>query len=251
MRRFWLDEKYKAEDVFLIEGEKFKHICGVCRMEEGAKFEILVGDGKAHFCELLAPEKKQALAKILESRELPELPKPYIDLYLSVPKFSKMEWIIEKSVELGVRSIVPVLSDYSFVKKEQMIYDKMRRFNKIVEGATQQSARATKMQIEKPISLDAALEKINQNDDLMGLFAYEGDSKLGLKQALREPKYRQASQIAILVGSEGGFSQEELKTCQKAGLDPVSLGSQVLRVETACVTLISVLKYEMELFDWT
>lgn len=249
MRRFWLDQSSLVDSFFHIEGEKFKHICGVCRMEEGAKFEILIGDSKAYFCELIEVNKKDARAKLLEARELAPLPKPYIDLYLSIPKFSKFEWIIEKSVELGVRSIVPIISDYSFVKKPKMLEEKAKRFNKIIESASQQSARAQKMELENPISLDAALNKINQSDDLVGLFAYEGESKLGLKSALKEPRYKEASEIALLVGSEGGFSVEELEKCISAGLDPVSLGEQVLRVETACVTLISVLKYEMELFD--
>lgn len=251
MRRFWLEAENYNGELFQITGEKFKHICGVCRMELGAKFEILLGDGKAYFCELIEVNKKDAVAKKLEERELSPLPKPYIDLYLSVPKFSKFEWIIEKCVELGVRKVVPVISDFSFVKKEKMLEEKSKRLNKIVENASQQSARAQKMIIEKPISLDAALKNINQNSDLVGLFAYEGESKLGLKQALKDSKYQQASEIALLVGSEGGFSQEELEKCTNSGLDPVSLGEQVLRVETACVTLVSVLKYEMELFDWT
>lgn len=251
LRRFWLEKEALKGDRFLIAGQSFKHICQVSRMDEGARFEVLMGDGKAYFCELQAPAKKEAIALILEIRDLPPLRKPYIDLYLSVPKISKLEWIAEKAVELGVRRIVPVLSDYSFAKNSKIIEEKRKRLEKIVEGATRQSARGTLLEISSPVALDAALKEINRNDSLVGLFAYEGEAKLGLKQALKASRYRDAQEIAILVGSEGGFSHQEVQLCRENGLDPVSLGEQVLRVETACVTLISVLKYEMELFDWT
>lgn len=251
MRRFWLPEGAKQESQFVIEGDSFKHICGVCRMEEGAHFEIIIGDGMAYFVELKDVAKKVAIALIKEQRELPKIPQPYIHLYLSMPKMAKFEWIVEKAVELGVKSITPVFSDFSFTKKKSLLVEKQKRLQKIIEGACQQSARAEKLELNQGIDFDAMLNQINQNPSTVGLFAYEGESKLGLKQALKAESYHNASEIALLVGSEGGFSQEELEKCIENKLDPVSLGPQVLRVETACVTLISVIKYEMELFDWT
>ncbi|MFK8138302.1 MAG: 16S rRNA (uracil(1498)-N(3))-methyltransferase [Bdellovibrionales bacterium] len=252
MRRFWLSKDHFQDTKFLLEGEKFKHICGVCRMGLGSKFEILTPDGNAYFCELTDLEKKSATATILEKRKVEPLASPYIHLFISLPKIPKLEFILEKAVELGVKEVTPVLSDFSFVKKPQILLDKNKRFQKIIESATQQSARADLMPINNAISLEEMVQLINQNDTFNGLFAYEGESKRGMKKALESPKYSESgSTVALIVGSEGGFSQEEVNYLISHGIEPVSLGTQVLRVETACLALVSAIKYQLGLFDLT
>lgn len=252
MRRFWLEPTSIHGNSIQITGDRFKHICGVCRMEVGAKFEILIGDGKAYFVQLAEVNKKDAFADILEIREIEGIQKPYIHLYLSIPKIPKMEWIFEKSVELGVQQITPFVSDYSFIRKlGGPLQEKKKRWEKIVESACQQSARAEKMQINDAMHIDKLLENFNQNDKKVGLFAYEGEGQISLKEALKADSFQNAEEIAVFVGSEGGFSDQEVDKFKAIGLDPVSLGKQVLRVETACLALVSVIKYEMNLFDWT
>lgn len=215
----------------------------------GARFEVLVGEPFAYFVELQTLENKQARARVLETRALAGLPKPYLHLYLSMPKPAKFEWILEKAVELGVKSLTPVFSDYSFIKKEQLFRDKARRFTKIIESACQQSARAVKLELRPCLSFDLAVQELTDSEQRCGLFAYEGEGALSLKQALQQPAIQTTQEVALLVGSEGGFSLQERQACIDNGLLPISLGPQVLRVETACVTLISVIKYELELFD--
>ena len=163
--------------------------------------------------------------------------------------------IVEKAVEMGVQSILPFCSDFSFIRKPANLPDgKLERWQKIVISATQQSGRGELMKIYKPIEWPDMLKFINPSPTNWCLFAYEGDSVFGVKEhlknsqeALKKNNGSLPENLWIIVGSEGGFSQNEVSEMQQLGLNPVTLGSQVLRVETACMTLVSVLKYEFGL----
>ena len=97
------------------------------------------------------------------------------------------------------------------------------------------------------LSLDNLLADFNRRTKAVGLFPYEGEAPQHLRQALQPLKGQQADEIWVFVGSEGGYSDREVQLFQSFGLQPVTLGSQVLRVETACLALVSILKYEWEL----
>lgn len=247
MRRYWLPKVEKDDSEILIGGDFFHHICEVCRQGMGSKFEILTESGWALLVEITALGKKEAHAKVLETRQIPQLPKPHIHLALSLPKMSTYEAVVEKSVELGVKKIWPFFSDYSFVRTQKSLLEsKSSRIEKIVRGATQQSGRGDLMEINSGLELNELLP-LFQNSNSHGIFAYEGPGVRSMGEALNErPKALES--IWIFVGSEGGFSHSEVDTFKKINLFPVSLGQQVLRVETACVTLLSIIKYELELF---
>lgn len=248
MRRYWLDESSRQGELVDIEGEMFHHIIHVCRQDLGSKFEVIFGDGKAYLVEVIEQGKKKAVAKIIEERVMPKLKEPWIHLVLSMPKASKFEFILEKSVELGVSQVHPVISDFSFYKtKNHKALEKRERWLKIIQAATQQSARADKMQLSEVLEIEQVLEKFNQNTDAMGLFAYEGEASFVWKEALQGLKSSRKKEIWIFVGSEGGFSNQEVELFSKFGLKAMTMGKQVLRVETACVALVSSIKYEFEL----
>jgi len=251
MRRYWLDASSinTVTNEVLIKGDPFHHIFDVCRQEQGSKFEIIVGDGKAYFVEVISIEKKQAKAQILEIRTLPALPTPHIHMAVSIPKYATIESVIEKAVELGVHTIHPFFSEHSFIRKSSSLPEgKLDRWKKIVISGTQQTGRGELMQIEKPVDFKDLLKKFNQKPSAFGLFAYEGVSETRIDRYLKTLDKTQPSEIWLFVGSEGGFSRTEVQEFQQVGLKSVSLGEQVLRVETACITLLSILKYEFELF---
>lgn len=249
LRRFWLDETLgeSPEDV-TFEGDTLHHVKDVCRMTEGARFEVLTPDKWAYFVELIHVGKKQATAKVLERRALPELPGPRVHLYLSIPRFATFENVVEKSVELGVFAVHPFFSEFSFVRHQNKVSaSRVERWKKIVKSATQQSGRGELMQVSDPVDLEEVLKNINQNSRLKGLFAYEGESPQSLVQELESwEDFESLEDVAIFVGSEGGFSSKEVELFQRHGLSPVTLGEQILRVETACVALISIIKYHLK-----
>jgi 16S rRNA (uracil1498-N3)-methyltransferase len=256
VRRYWLEDQNVPKSTpigqtILIEKDLFHHIFSVCRQQVGSKFELLNSSSQALFVEAKLVGKKNAVVEVLEIREIDPIPKPYIKLVLSIPKFNKLEEIIEKSVELGVHSVLPFTSEYSFVRDiNSVTSEKYERWERIVKSATQQSGRGDLMKIDKLETLDQRLKSFNQLTQAVGLFPYEGASQQSLGSALKkEPRLGQVDEVWLFVGSEGGFSLKEVEKFQTVGLFPTTLGKQVLRVETACVTLVSVLKYELGLLS--
>ncbi len=256
MRRYWIDKSQihkisETESQVIFKDDLFHHIFDVCRQDIGNKFEVMTEDSKAYLVEVTAKEKKQARAKILEDREIQRLPQPHIHLALSIPRYAVMDSVIERAVEMGVSSVVPFFSDFSFIRKLNNLPDgKQDRWQKIVISASQQSGRGELMRIHEPLDWESMLNFINPSDENWCLFAYEGASVLSVQDHLKQKKRaRNATpeNLWIIVGSEGGFSSQEVMRMQQLGLDPVTLGPQILRVETACLTLVSVLKYEFGL----
>ena len=245
MRRYWLSPKFIDSETLEISGEVFHHIFDVCRQEQGSVFEVLLGDKKAHVVKVSKLEKKSAQAKILEARELPVPEKPHLHLCMSIPRFPVLESVLEKAVEMGVSEVHLFFSEYSFVRKANSVPEsKKSRWDKIVISATQQSGRGDLMKIHEPIEMAELLNKFNQNSSGLGLFAYEGDSTLSIKAYAAQNSSKDPDSIWIFIGAEGGFSLKEVQDFRQAGLETITLGAQVLRVETACISLVSILKYE-------
>lgn len=251
MRRYWIEKKDYFGDKVNFAGDVFHHIFDVCRQEVGSKFEVITEDSKAYLVQVTIVGKKNAEAQVLEERIIPALPTPHIHLALAVSRFPVMDAVVEKAVELGVTSIQPLFTEFSFVRTTQALsQNKTERWDKIVKSATQQCGRGDLMKLHPAIHLDEFLSSFNRNGSAMGLFAYEGNSTLGIKQFLAEKKSSTTAKpqdVWIFVGSEGGFSHAEVQKMNDLALHPVTLGQQILRVETACMALVSVLKYDFDL----
>ncbi len=247
MRRYWIEEKDILGQQALLQGELFYHIVDVCRQEMGSKFE-LISNGKAYFVEIVAISKKGATAQVLETRHIPPLPKPYVKLALCVPRFPVLESLLEKAVELGVHEVQLLSSQYSFIKSSEKISEnKWERWLKIIKSSTQQCGRGDLMQLSQPIKLLDWSKNLNLKDAKMCLFGYEGPTPLAVKDYFKKASHGDLNEAWILVGGEGGFAQSEVKELESGGCQAVTLGPQVLRVETACITLTSILKYELDL----
>lgn len=245
MRRYWLDKTSIHHDRVELTGDAFHHICDVCRQKIGDQFEILGSQGKALLVEIDQFKKKSATAKIISEREIPPLRHPHIHLVISFPRPAVFDSVLERAVELGVASIQPFYSQFSFFREpSEAITKKISRWQKIVMSATQQCGRSELMEIKSPVFLEKILGNFNLNDAAMGLFAYEGKSDLEIAEALKLHKRSAIRNIWLFIGSEGGFSKDEVDAFKAKGLAPVTLGEQVLRVETACLALVSVIKYE-------
>lgn len=251
MRRYWVHKNTISDDNVTFSDEVFHHIFDVCRQDVGHHFEVLTEDAKAYLVEVTEKTKKKATARIVEVRTIEPLPRPHLHIALSISRYQVMDAIVEKAVEMGVSSILPFCSDFSFVRKPSNLPEgKMDRWKKIVISATQQCGRGELMKISEPAEWSNMLQIINPSPQNWCLFAYEGKSVLGIREHLENAKKASENLPAnlwLIVGSEGGFSTTEVSEMQQLGLYPVTLGSQVLRVETACMTLVSVLKYEFGL----
>jgi 16S rRNA (uracil1498-N3)-methyltransferase len=254
VRRYWAPPECFQNNEVRLRGDLLHHVRDVCRQQKGSKFEIIDISGKAHLVEIIAETKQESVARILETRVIPGLARPYIHLVLSVPRFPVFEAVLEKSVELGVKSIKPIFSDFSFTRaKEDVFQNKLKRFEKIVVSATQQSGRGDLMMIDKPLTIDEALRTFggealrSDGGRAAGLFAFEGNGVLSAHEGLGKVRERQPTDVWVFAGSEGGFSVREVELFKSFDLQAVTLGSQVLRVETACVALVSIIKYDLDL----
>lgn len=247
MRRFWIENKISLGDQLEIRDELFHHIRDVCRFEVGSKFEVLPGDGRALLAEVLEVQKRSLIIKTLEERKIPDLVRPWLNVYLCVPRFPVFETVLEKLSELGVYRVIPVFSDFSFVRGQDKISEsRWQRWQKIIVHASQQTGRGQLLKLEQPLKLEKVLGEINPTAPAWGLFLYEGESRHSLRSYLHARGTEKPQEINLFIGAEGGFSEREVGLFEKAGLPRLTVGDQVLRVETACVALVSVIKYHFE-----
>lgn len=273
MRRYWIDNNLEVGIPYAIAGDLFKHIHVVCRQDVGDEFELLPSlvadqnskkkskekqevplDQTAYLYKVKVKDifKHTMVVDVLSRREIPLIPRPHIHLALSLPKIKTFEDVIEKIVELGVYSLTPFHSEFSFFKSKDRIDAKSNRLRKIVTSACQQSARAEEMVIHQTTTLDKVLEMYSehQKEGSTQAFAfYEGKAQSlnSYWKEMDEKKTEKPTDIWVFIGSEGGFSTAEIEKFKNAGIPSLSMGEQVLRVETACVSIISVLKYKYEL----
>ncbi len=246
MRQYWIENATAPQ--FSIDGEMFHHIFGVCRQSVGDQFEVIVGNGKSFLVEVIDKQKKQAAVKVISEKQIAPLPRPWLRLALCNPRPPILESVVEKCVELGVYEIQLLCSERSFFRQpKDFPANRIERLNKIIRSATQQSGRGECMKLAEPMQMTNWLEKMNPCEQAACLFLFEGDADLTIKKALREKNFSAADQVTLLVGGEGGFTENETDLLRKHGCAPVTMGQQVLRVETACLTGMSILKYELDL----
>lgn len=242
MRRYWIESENLDGDVVVLRDETLHHIRDVCRQTVGDRFEVLL-DSQAYLVEIVGESKKESRAKVLSVRDVPPLPAPRIRLVLAIPRFNVFEAVLEKMVEMGVESIQPLFTENSFIRTAAGTWaGKEARFKKIVQGATQQCGRGELLTVLEPMTLPVFLA--NRKPGAKGLFAYEGQGATPVKTLLAEWRTSEIDAVDLFIGGEGGFSAAEVELFRQNGLPPVTLGAQVLRVETACVALTSILKYE-------
>lgn len=245
MRRYFYEGFLAENSTALLKGEIFKHIFRVCRHKEGEQFELLSG-GRAFLVEALEIQKSEACVKILSERQLPSIPKPYVHLVLANPKPAVFASVLEKMVELNVKSVRPLISQNSFFKSLSRLEQKEKRFERIVKQAMQQSGRGESLDILPSKRLDEFLYEYRSlcPKKNVGYVFYE-DKALWQKRNIER---KGVENIYVLVGGEGGLTLDEVKSAYESGLLIIHLGHQILRVETACVAGISILKSKFKVW---
>lgn len=181
-----------------------------------------------------------------------------INLYQGISKSDKLEFIIEKSVELGVKSITPIATEYCVAKIEDKKSEKkIERYNKISKSAAEQSKRHIVPEVHDPIDYKKMIDKIvavNLDDngnaiETYNLLFYEnaaGITETREKIAkIKENKDKKKVEVNVIIGPEGGFSEKEITLAKNSNIDILSLGDRILRTETAAVTALSILMYEL------
>ena len=251
LRRIWLEPKDLPPSLsvgksFELPGSAFHHVAHVTRLSVGDTFEGISGSDVALILELMDVGKKSATVKVIETRKLHVPGEPHIHLAFAVSKWEVTESVIEKSVELGVSAFQPLLTANSFVKKPNDISEtRLDRWRRIVQSATVQSSRGGMMELLPPKNLAEFLETVHRDTRAACLFAYEGVCPQDIRSALTDLLRDKPNCVWALVGSEGGFNDAEVEKIRSFRMTPATMGPQILRAETACLAILSVIKYEI------
>ena len=236
MFNFFVDDTAKVNGGYNISGNDYNHIVNVLRMNKGDKF-LVSFESKSDLCELESISDNTVFAKIIqENYQNTELPIK-IFLFQGLPKGDKMELIIQKTVELGVDTIVPTEMSHCVVKlDDKKKKSKQTRWQAIAESAAKQSKRNDIPNVSEALPYKKALE-MAENLDLL-LVPYENkEGMLATKNALQ--KISGVKTVGIIIGPEGGFATEEIELAKEKGGIPISLGKRILRTETAAVTSVA------------
>lgn len=223
-----------------IMGEDARHIALSLRCKIGEKLTLCDGQGMDYDCHITGISPNMVELEVASSAPSRGEPPVAITLYQALPKGDKLEWIVQKAVELGVAAIQPVLTQRCIVRPNlSAMYKKQERLQKIALEAAKQSGRGIIPQIGALLSWEEALAQIAQVE--LVLFAWEEACRpLGPLLASRPQN------IALLVGSEGGFSAKEAEDAQNLGAIPCTLGPRILRCETAPLYALSAITYTYE-----
>lgn len=246
MQRFFVEPHQIDEmgHVIRITGSDVNHIVNVLRMKQGEDLWISNGDHKEYHCTIESFAEGEVLLHILYAQEPEYELSSRITLFQGLPKSDKMEFIIQKAVELGASEIVPVETRRCVVKLDgKKAAKKTERWNQISESAAKQSKRMRVPQVHEILNFKQALEYAKSLDVL--LIPYElAKGMETTKEILRAIEPGQS--IGIFIGPEGGFEETEVEAAVAAGAKEVTLGKRILRTETAGMALLSVLMFQLE-----
>lgn len=222
-------------------GEDEKHIKTVLRAKEGEEVTLCDGEGMDYQCRIASLERG-VLLDILSKEVCETEPKTKITLYQGLPKADKMELIIQKCVELGIDRIVAVSTERAIVKLDKKETKKLERWQKIAEAAAKQSGRGKIPEIgQQVLKFKDAVAEAKTLDG--AIIPYEKEQETGIRQFVQK---FQGESIGIFIGPEGGFSEEEIALAQENGVTPITLGKRILRTETAGMTTVAILLYELD-----
>lgn len=238
MHRFFIPQPYKEQ--MTISGMDAHHIQDVLRMQVGTRVQVVADDGVSALMEITGFTGNTVAVKEIEILRESHEPSVQLTLLQGLAKGEKMELIIQKAVEIGVGDIHPVAMVHSVVRLDgPKAAKKVERWQKISEAAAKQSKRDRIPTIHPVRKLTEVLAELDC--DLL-LMAYESENQLGLREALQ--RHPQAERIALIIGPEGGLSNEEVAAAEEAGAQVVTLGPRILRTETAGLVAASAILYE-------
>lgn len=246
MYHFFIRSEMITDGKIMITGSDVNHIKNVLRMKIGEELMISAGLGTDYHCTIEEITDEVITCKILEESGVLSEPSVQFYLFQGLAKGDKLEHVIQKSVELGVYEFIPVEMARSIVRydgKKQK--SKQERWQKIAESAAKQSRRSIIPEVKEIISFTDALRYTRTAGLDLILVPYENNKDMKTtKETLQ--LIRPGMRVGIFVGPEGGFAPEEIEAADAAGGKQISLGSRILRTETAPLMLLSVLTFALE-----
>lgn len=245
MYRFYVDKEAVQKTQILLSGEDYNHIRNVLRMKQGEEITVCDGQGTDYRCVLEGFLQNQVSVRILSAAAADtELPIQIV-LFQGLPKKDKMEFVIQKAVELGAFEIIPMATARTIVKLEDAKREqkKRERWQAVAKAAAMQSMRGRIPKVGSVLTFSKALEYAAKLDML--LIPYEHAQNIQQTREVLKSIHAKSS-VGVFIGPEGGFSPEEISLAEAAKAKPITLGRRILRTETAGMTALSLLMFEAE-----
>jgi len=250
MIRLFLSPEELTSQEILIHGENAHYISSVLRVQTGDMLTIFDGQGNRYLCKINKIHKKEVIAEKVKTEMYSAESPILIVLAQGIPKGDKMDFIVQKSTEMGVKKIIPLITERSQVQHTA----KTERWRKIALSASQQSGREKIPDIEEAVNFkeffNPPIPPLSKGDEggfldknHCGIIFSEEEKNQTLKKVLKD--FKEITAIALLIGPEGGFSDTETKMAIEKGFIAASLGPRILRTETAALSAISIIQYEL------
>jgi 16S rRNA (uracil1498-N3)-methyltransferase len=223
-----------------LDEDESKHLVSVLRAAAGDRIGILDGAGRLGAAEVIAPHKKRTAIRILSQQAVPAFA-PRRILAQALVREQKMDWLIQKAVELGVHEIWPLQTDHAVVRiRPEEAGKKSLRWQAIALAACKQSGNPWMPKFAPVRGLAAALDSLAGNTACFGALQ---ENAVPLPEFFGRLRKEKCPQVAMFIGPEGDFSAGEVAAMLSAGVQPVSFGPIVFRVETAALFILSALQY--------
>lgn len=242
MNRYFLPASAWKEGELTLTGDEAKHCTRVMRAREGDHIELFDGDGRSAVGEIRSLSRSEVRCHVLSLLKHEPVSHP-ITLCQAIPKGGNMELIVQKSVELGVCKIQPLITAHTVARPESMI-KKQAKWQRIALEACKQCGQNYLPEVLPPLSFSSWLKELHTAPRYeMAIVASLDPQAVHLKSKMKA--FPAQGGVALLVGPEGDFSQEEYQSAYDAGFDPISFGDIVMRVETASLYGMSILQHEL------
>lgn len=237
--RIFIQQKLSSKKLIMVDKTISHHLINVLRLKPNSPVIIFNGEGGEYRGQVTKANKKATEIQLNDFVETQRDPFLKIELLQSVVRQDKMDWIIQKAVELGVSVITPVLTDYTNIKIDAAKIEKrMAHWKKIIVSATEQCGRCDMATLNPPIKLNEWLSQKKPYD--VKLVCHPGSASFDLK------KMASAKSVCVLIGPEGGLSEEETHLTAENGFQIYNMGPRILRAETAAVAILAVLQHQFD-----
>jgi 16S rRNA (uracil1498-N3)-methyltransferase len=244
MNRFFLSPKQILNDRVLFPPDISHQIKHVLRLREGGTVEVLDNEGHVFRVELNSTSSAESMSgRILAIEDVDTEPKTKLSLCFGLSHRDKVEWILQKGTEVGISSFYPFISSRTLVQSTSISANKQERWDRIIREAAEQSRRGYLPILKPPLVFETCLEKV-QAAHALCLLAWEGADAHQMHLS-RLVANKCCESIAVFVGPEGGFSDEEIQLTTESECEVISLGQRILRIETAAIILPALVLHEL------
>ncbi len=242
LHRFFVEPCQVTDGTIIINGDDVKHISKVLRLCQKDNITVCDCAGHDYTCQIQSISSDEVVAAILEKTPSQTEPPVNVTIYQGMPKSDKMDYIVQKCVELGAIAVVPVITKRTIAipRDEEK---KIARWQKIAAEAAKQCGRGIIPAVERVMSFKDMIKSLS--DDDLNILPYESEKDLSLKNILDNTDRKN---INIIIGPEGGFDESEVVLAKEKNVSIVTLGPRILRTETAPLAALSAVMYQLG--DW-